>query len=48
MLAARPLARGADPYRVAGFGAVAGVVAFACVILSAPLGSALLFRVGVA
>ena len=40
MLAARRLARGADPHRVAGFGALAGVVAFACVILSAPLGTA--------
>jgi BCD family chlorophyll transporter-like MFS transporter len=47
-LAARTLSRDADPYRIAGFGAVAGVFAFAAVIFSAPLSSVLLFRVGTA
>ncbi|WP_295850724.1 BCD family MFS transporter [Tardiphaga sp.] len=47
-LAARTLGRDADPYRIAGFGAVAGVFAFAAVIFSAPLNSVLLFRIGTA
>ena len=47
-LAARALGRGADPYRLAAFGAVAGLGAFAAVIFSAPLDSALLFRIGTA
>jgi BCD family chlorophyll transporter-like MFS transporter len=47
-LAARTLERNADPYRLAGFGAVAGVFAFAAVIFSAPLESVLLFRIGTA
>jgi MFS transporter, BCD family, chlorophyll transporter len=47
-LAARTLSRDADPYRIAGFGAVAGVFAFAAVIFSAPLSSVLLFRIGTA
>ena len=47
-LAARTLGRNADPYRVAGFGAVAGVFAFAAVIFSAPLESVALFRTGAA
>ena len=38
-LAARTLGRNADPYRIAGFGAVAGVFAFSAVIFAAPLGS---------
>ena len=46
-LAARSLARGSDPYRVSGFGALAGLVAFACVILAAPMSSAALFAAGV-
>jgi MFS transporter, BCD family, chlorophyll transporter len=45
-LAARELARGTDPYRLAGFGALAGVVAFATVIFAAPFDSALMFRIG--
>jgi BCD family chlorophyll transporter-like MFS transporter len=47
-LAARSLNRGADPYRVAGFGALAGLAAFASVICAAPMGSGPLFAVGVA
>ena len=47
-LAARALGRGADPYRIAGFGAVAGLVAFACVIFAAPTGMPGLFATGVA
>jgi BCD family chlorophyll transporter-like MFS transporter len=45
-LAARALSRGADPYRVAAYGAVAGLPAFSAVIFAAPLESALLFRAG--
>lgn len=45
-IAARALGRGADPHRLAGFGAAAGLGAFAAVILAAPVESALLFRVG--
>ncbi len=48
LLAARRLAHGADPHRVAGYGALAGVIAFACVILSAPLETGPLFGLGVA
>lgn len=47
-LAARRLGRGADPHRLAAFGAVAGLGAFAAVIFAAPLESALLFRAGTA
>jgi MFS transporter, BCD family, chlorophyll transporter len=47
-LAARLLTRGADAHRVAGLGALIGVVAFACVIFSAPLASRPLFGLGVA
>ena len=45
-LAARLLARGADPIRVAAGGAVVGLAAFAAVIFADPLDSALLFRAG--
>jgi BCD family chlorophyll transporter-like MFS transporter len=47
-LAARALGRGADAYRVAGFGALAGLIAFASVIFAAPTGSPPLFVIGVA
>jgi BCD family chlorophyll transporter-like MFS transporter len=47
-LAARWLARGGDPLRVAAWGAVAGLAAFSAVIFAAPLDSALLFRAGAA
>ncbi|MCL5778606.1 PucC family protein [Limibaculum sp. FT325] len=47
-LAGRRLIRGADPCRLAAWGAVVGVFAFAAVILAAPLGSGVLFRVGTA
>ena len=43
-LAARQLSRGQDPHRLAGFGAVIGVFAFSGIIFSAPMDSALLFR----
>eukprot|EP01040_Poterioochromonas_malhamensis_P022809 gene22809-27827_t len=46
-LAAWRLQRGADPYRVAGFGAVAGIAAFSAVIFSAPTNSPALFALGV-
>jgi BCD family chlorophyll transporter-like MFS transporter len=45
-LAGRLLARGADPCRLAGYGVLVGVVAFALVIFAAPLGNAALFRLG--
>ena len=44
--AARALGRGADSYKLAGFGALAGIGAFSAVVFAAPLGSAMLFRVG--
>ncbi len=46
LLSARLLGRGADPYRLAAYGVVVGVLAFAAVIFSAPLNSGLLFRFG--
>ncbi len=46
-LAARRLNRGADPHRVAGFGAAIGVIAFAFVMFAAPLESAEAFGMGV-
>ena len=46
-LAARWLAKGEDAHRVAGFGALAGVLAFACVVFAAPAESQLMFSAGV-
>lgn len=45
-LASRVLSRGADPFRLAGYGALAGIPAFLMVILAAPFGSAMLFGAG--
>jgi BCD family chlorophyll transporter-like MFS transporter len=45
-LAAKLLGRGTDPYKLAAIGALAGIPAFSAVIFAAPLGSALLFRIG--
>jgi len=45
-VAARSLARGADPYRLAAAGAVAGLAAFSAVVFAGPLESAALFRTG--
>jgi BCD family chlorophyll transporter-like MFS transporter len=45
-LSARVLARGFDPYRLAGYGMLIGLLAFAAVIFSAPLSSSLLYRCG--
>jgi BCD family chlorophyll transporter-like MFS transporter len=47
MLAARRLNLGADPHRIAGYGALIGVVAFAFVMFAAPLESAEVFGIGV-
>ena len=47
-LAARWLARGGDPYRVAAVGALMGLPAFAAVIFAAPLEAPWLFRCGTA
>jgi MFS transporter, BCD family, chlorophyll transporter len=46
-LASAVLARGADPFRMAGAGALAGIPAFAIVIASAAVGSPWLFAAGV-
>ena len=45
-LAARRLGRGADPHRLAAFGLLTGIVAFAAVIFAAALLSPMLFRTG--
>ncbi|MFY9291135.1 MAG: PucC family protein, partial [Methylorubrum rhodinum] len=45
--AARWLARGGDPYRVAAVGSVIGILAFSAVVFAAPLASARLFAAGV-
>jgi BCD family chlorophyll transporter-like MFS transporter len=47
-IAAKSLEAGTDPYRIAGYGALAGVVAFSAVIFSAPFDSVTLFRCGTA
>jgi BCD family chlorophyll transporter-like MFS transporter len=46
LMASHHLARGTDPVRVSGYGAVIGLFAFAAVLLAAPLDSSLLFRCG--
>ena len=46
-IAAKLLGRGADPYRLACIGAVAGLFAFSALIFAAPLQSTLLFAAGV-
>jgi BCD family chlorophyll transporter-like MFS transporter len=45
-LAARRLGHGGDPHRIAALGALVGVFAFAAIIFAAPVGSAVLFRIG--
>ena len=45
-LASRVLSRGADPFRMAGFGLVVGIPAFALVIAAAPLYAAWPFVIG--
>jgi BCD family chlorophyll transporter-like MFS transporter len=44
--AARALAHGADPHRLAGFGGVAGIGAFLCVMFAGPLHSPALLAIG--
>jgi len=46
-LAGRFLVHGADPYRMAAYGVLVGLVAFAAVIFAAPMESPLMFRLGV-
>ena len=46
VLAARRLAAGADPHRLAAEGALVGIVAFACILFSAAAASEWLFRFG--
>ncbi|MFK7830889.1 MAG: BCD family MFS transporter [Congregibacter sp.] len=45
-LSSQSLGRGANPIRIAGYGLVIGVFAFATVVLAAPLQSALIFSIG--
>ena len=47
-IGARLLGRGADPYRLAGTGALAGLAAFSALIFAAPLAAPFLFALGVA
>ncbi len=47
-LAARMLAAGVDPYRLAGLGLVSGLVAFPCVIFAGAIDAPALFRLGTA
>jgi MFS transporter, BCD family, chlorophyll transporter len=44
--AARLLGRGSDPYKLAAYGVMIGLIAFSAIIFSAPLGSPLMFRIG--
>ena len=44
--AARSLGLGGEPHRLAGFGGVAGIAAFLCVVFAAPLHAATLLAVG--
>jgi BCD family chlorophyll transporter-like MFS transporter len=46
-IAARFLGHGADPYRIAAYGAVFGLFGFAAVMFAAPLDAPLMFRLGV-
>ena len=46
-LASRFLVHGADPYRLAAYGALIGLFAFAAVIFAAPIESPMMFRFGV-
>jgi MFS transporter, BCD family, chlorophyll transporter len=46
-LASRILSKGFDPFRMASLGAMSGIPAFLAVIFSAPMGSGLLFAVGI-
>jgi len=48
IIAAHQLARGFNTYRLASCGILTGLVAFPCVIVSAPLGSVGIFQVGAA
>ncbi len=46
ILSGRSLARGLDPLRLAGYGVVLGLPAFAAVIFAAPMDASWLFRLG--
>jgi BCD family chlorophyll transporter-like MFS transporter len=45
-IAARYLFHGGDPYRIAAYGALIGLFAFAAVIFAAPMEAPLMFRIG--
>lgn len=46
VVAALRLTRGTDPHKVAGWGVVAGIFAFAIIVIAAPLRSAAMLRAG--
>jgi MFS transporter, BCD family, chlorophyll transporter len=48
LFASRRLSRGGEPHRIAGFGALIGMIAFATVVMSTPMTSPALFCAGVA
>ncbi len=45
-IAARTLDRGADPFKLAGYGVLLGIAAFATVVMSSPMHSVLLLCIG--
>ena len=47
LVSARTLGRNGDPFRMAAFGVLAGVLAFAAIIFAAPMQSPVLFATGV-
>ncbi len=47
LVSARTLGRGTDPFRMAAFGVIAGVAAFAAIVFAAPMQSPVLFAIGV-
>jgi len=47
-VAARWMMKGIDPYRLAAYGVLTGLPAFAAIVMSGPLGSPMLFRLGAA
>ena len=47
-VAARWMMKGIDPYRLAAYGVLTGLPAFAAIVMSGPFGSPMLFRMGAA
>ncbi|EJW12787.1 PucC protein [Rhodovulum sp. PH10] len=46
--AARRVGRGSDPHKIAAYGLIVGIVAFAAVVISSPVDSPSVFRIGTA